>query len=427
MFLAAVGLFAFLASVAFVARNPQNGLIVLLAGFVASDDVVLWAHPVTIDVRHISLQPIDLALVTVFIPYVLRRLAGERWDTPWPLWVLFGLFLFETARGLESYGAQQVLNSDRRVAWLIGSALYAASVRFDRRLGVAIGFAAVTLIGIALYGFASTGIHGADTARLVDGEWLPLRPLNAAGAFVLLTMLVAVWSFEWLPRKLTGLLLIVGVPAFVLVQQRTVLVAAILVLPILWLVGLSRLNRTSRHAGYAFVGLTALAVPPVAWLLTRSHSLAQTFHGVNDPNGTLQWRIASWKAMLQLMTPANWLIGSPAGRPENRYVLGQLVTVQAHSAYVEIAFRFGLPGLAAIFAMWLTLLRRLHRSDSLAIPRWTGYMIVVATMVFAAAYMLGLESGLWLGLLIAATAKPAYQVVRVTRRLPNTTGSSQPA
>jgi hypothetical protein len=417
---------AVVGTVVLVYRVPQYGVAVLLAGFLASRDVVLLASPRTFEAGNLSFEPTDIALVLVLVAYLLRRATGhaDEMRLPKPLLFLLALLIIHTARGFEAYGLQATISSERRLIWFAGAAIYAASVPWTKRLDNVFIAATCALLSVALYKFATTGVHSAGRATFVDGEWLPLRPLNAAGALLLLQLLLVIWflplSRRLVPRVLVG----IGLPVLVLVQQRTVLAAGMLIAPFLWVAWLRRVDYVSRESGYAIVGGTLIVSPVIVWLLIQSQSLLSSLESAVGSGSTLEWRVAGWQAMLGLMSPSDWLMGTPAGEPQGRYVLGEFTSVQAHNVYVELLFRFGILGVVALGALIVFVARRAKAEGSLPVPRWVGYALIASTLVFGMSYMLGLESGLWIGLL-AASQHPSEAARRTP--MPNSADSQSRA
>lgn len=400
-------------------RSPALGVAVLVAGFLASGQAVPIAHPPSFHLGPVTMKPNDLALLIVLTAYALQRALPGRDTarTPRPLLVLLGLLAVHTLRGVHAYGFQAALNQSRGWWWLLGATIYASTLRWDKQLVRVLAASGVALIATAVYGFATYGLSSADTVRYVDGEALTLRPLTAEGALFLLQLAAVLTFVQWRPRLVRAGFLLAVWPVLVLVQQRTVWIAALAIVPWLALQWLRRTHRVSAERGYAAFAAALFALPLVVWLVVRSHTLASSAAATQAGHSTWQWRLESWRALLGDLPFTGWLIGEPAGAGFARYIPGVgIATVQPHNLYVEALLRFGLPGLVAIVVLWLVVLRRVHDAKRLPWPRWVGYALVASEAIFAISYGPGMTEGIWLGLLIAVSYR--FAPAPVTERAP---------
>lgn len=392
------------ALIALILRSPAVGLALILVAFLASGDARPGGATPSVHVGSIALYPMDMALIIVLLAYALRRSRGlGEGAVPRPLLVFTLLLAVNAIRGAESYGVQEAINGSRRWWWLVGAAIFASSVRWDTRVTRWLTMAATALIGIAVYGFLTVGIQSATAFKYVGGEYITLRALSAAAALLLLQIVIVIAFSGDLHPKLKFGVIAVAVPVLLLVEQRTVWAAALVIGPLLYIGWVSRIHRRQPERGYALVGLLSLCAPVAAFALLRSHTILTSVRTISGQHSTIVWRLDSWRAVLRGMAPTDWIIGQPSGEPLNRYVFGQLTSVQPHSLYVEAIVRFGVLGIPLLIAIWIVALRGI-RTSVFPWPRWAGYALITSQVLFGLTYALGPADGVWLGLLMGAVA-----------------------
>jgi hypothetical protein len=400
--------------VALVRRRPAFGVALLLIAFLVSGYGFPVAKPPHLAVGPINLYAPDLAVIVVLLALLLPAAGGVPSKVPFPLWVVLGLIANHTARGIQAHGFQVALASARPWWWFAISALFVSTVRWEGALVGVLRWALIASVAVAAYGLAKYGISSSGQLRAVDGELLSLRALTGAGALLLLQLALLLAHTT---VRFRAVLLLFASVTLIVVQQRTVWLAALAAGGMLALRWLGSESRARPQRAYAVVGVAFLFLPVAVALLVRSHSIAASLSTAEGPNSTLQWRISSWESSFHLLHGGGWLLGLSAGASLTRFVLGQVTSVGPHSLFVEAVVRFGLPGLVALIAVWASAVRRLRRSSDLPWPIWVGYAAVLSSAIFAFSYGPGLGTGVVLGLLLGATPalhprSAVYPVVR---------------
>lgn len=360
-------------------------LALLLAGLLASGLIspLIGSHPVRLG--HVALYPTDLGCLAAVAVLAFR----QQLRIPKGVRLLLALLVAHTVWGLASAPAQTALNGARGWWWLVIALIVAASsLHFTRVFVVAL----IVLEAVAIIGMFRFGFHNANTLRVIDGEFVSVRPLTEEGALLMLLLGVFLWFERWPWPRLKAPSLTVAVVLLVLVQQRTVWVAALAIVPIMYVRWLRRTHARQPEVGYAVAGLGCLVLPVAAWFIIHSASLSASA----TSQRTLHWRFASWRAIIDLMTPQSWLIGHPSSAPFTRFVLGVETSVQPHNLCLETVFRFGLLGVVALVLLGVAVFHaaRLDRTAA-------GLAITAACGIAGLTYGPTLTVGLMLGVVLS--------------------------
>jgi len=202
------------------------GLFILLAA--------LWTNlrtPVaaTLPLGELELSALDLLTVVMLGCGIFRALtARSPGRRLWPVWLLLAVMLVNVARGLSEHGLQRTGDEVRSWLYLLSIILFSATVavtdaRWWRR--VASAYVGV-LVVIALIGLAGTGLGAATTTVNLDGKLVDPRPLSSFGALVLADALLFLLGRRLHGRGGSLTAVAVLVATLVVLQQRTVWIAA---------------------------------------------------------------------------------------------------------------------------------------------------------------------------------------------------------
>lgn len=354
---------------------------ILVAAVVLSGDVSPLVGPYLVHVSSVTFYPADLgSLIALLLLWHERRL---RVPTPMRL---FGATLVAcTVWGLATYPAQAALNGVRAWWWLAIAVIVGSSCRPSGRLLVT---ALATVEGLGLYGLAKHGVQSADSGFYLNGRFITLLPLTETGAFLLLILAIMLAAEQRMSPRVQRTLIAIAAVLVVLAQQRTVWVAAIVTVPLLTLRWIRRTHGYRPEAAYTAIGAGALASPIAVWLLTHSDSI----EGSVQNQGTLRWRLDSWRATVELIHGKVWVIGNAAGSAPLRSVAGVLTDVEPHNLYVEVVYQFGLLGFIGLIVLLIAGWRTARVSHT-----WTLPALVLASLMSGITYGPSVVVGLALG------------------------------
>lgn len=388
-------------------RRTDAPFAVLLVAATASGYISPLVGPYTLQLGSLTLYALDIGCLVA-----LMLMAHERQlRLPRPMSLLFVSLVFCTVWGLATYPTQEALNSVRTWWWFAVAIVVGACCKPSSRLVV---FALAAVEVVTLYGLAKQGIHGAADLRQVNGEFVTLRPLTETGALLVLMLGIMLVAEELESRRVRASLLGLAAILLVVAEQRTVWVAGAAVAPVLALRWIRRTHLRNPQAGYAAVGIAALAMPVVVWLLTQSRSIV----GSAQSQGTLRWRFESWRSVLNLMHGKAWLIGHPAGVSPLRFVGGILTDVEAHNLYVGVIYRLGLVGFVGLAMLGVAAWRRTRlRSEKIASA------LLIAAFVSGLTYGPTIVVGLAIGILLPVAQGERVRHARQTTPFPYPGGS----
>jgi hypothetical protein len=406
-----------------------GGLLVasLSALFAGEPAVAVWAVtaiavqqyvlPATgISLGAISLYPADLLCAALLGGLSIRVVSGHRpvGRSRWLVAIPAGLLVLNLVRG-RSLGVQLAVNSSREMLVFLAILTFFTTCRRTERLTRS--FTGAALVGAGSIGVAvllnvlRSGLLPFD--RDVDG-----RPVNSVGALMVAVGLLCLLA---VPGRLSSLARVVAVAAaagLVLVSgQRTVWAAtAVGVLALTLTASLASAavirRRIGRVTAVAVLGLVALLVigPPVI-----RRNVSAVFHDASLDQGSFGWRVQGWIALVvrQVKGPrVDLLLGSPAGTPMDRAIgpAGNVVTVAAHSEYVQSFVQLGLVGLVCLVGLMLAVFRiNRARDPGMALTEATFAVLCAALVALMATFFLGYSNGAVAGLVlgVALTAASA--------------------
>ncbi|MFE0105747.1 hypothetical protein [Streptomyces sp. NPDC059009] len=380
-------------------RVPAAG-VALLAGGQAWQVVARGQVP-TLDLGLISLYPLDVLSACAAVATVVALL--RRTTRPHLGYAALGalalLMLASLVTGARAYGLEPAGNDARGAfAYLLVAAAYTASAppspRLDTQVWRIWTLLASLYAAVAVVWWTRTGIGSSSDQVLVGGELVNARPDDAASALVVAQAAVALLCARRTGpghRLLAAALLVV----VLLLQHRTVWLAAF-VMGAGWLL-LRPGSGVRRTASLVAAGLTGLLGVTGALLLSGSE-LTQNLTTSATDEGTMQWRIAGWRLLLdRLDGTADWLFGLPFGSGYARFVDGGVVESQPHNYFLHLLLRAGLLGLVAAAVAIVAALRRTDRRTPTGLALW---LTTAGVCVFCCTYAPTVEQGLLLGLLL---------------------------
>jgi hypothetical protein len=400
--LAAVGI----AAVAFAGRATV-AIACTGAAFIATEATPTPLLQHNVPFGGFAAAPLDLVAVALLGAAFLRLshgVASRRLAAPMLITAL--LLAVHLARGANAFGLQTAFAGGRTPLWFGAGFLYGATARWTRREFAALALVAVSVVPLALFGYASNGFHSSTTVVFVSGATVDSRPVTAGAALLMLQGLVLVLVLRIGPRGFArvALLGLMGL-LLLLLQHRTVWLCALAVGAlgiVLWF----RSRPALRHEQTcAIISAGCFALPIAVWGVLHTSSLVASFRETQGPRSTLAWRTESWTTLLRHFgSLSDRVFGVPAGTSFERTVFGTQTAVQAHSMYVETILRFGIPGLVLLVAAWAVVFRRARLVVTDFLPTAGLYALVLTQAVFSVAYSLDIVDGLVLGSLLAGVA-----------------------
>jgi hypothetical protein len=156
---------------------------------------------------------------------------------------------------------------------------------------------------------------------------------------------------------------------------------------------------------------TAAAVGTV-WLLfifSSVHTGDKPFAQRGGDTGNFQWRIAGWSELVGNWSKdsVHWLVGEPFGKGFARNIARSEETSHPHNFYIHTLLRTGVPGLAALIAIQVGLLRRLWRMGrhgGVLLAPLVFPALLIMQMVWFFTWVPGMEQGIVTGLALALAA-----------------------
>lgn len=329
------------------------------------------------------------------------------------LLVFVALTAWSSLCGAADFGLEAAGNDARTYFWhVLAAALYTATFPPSAALGRGVTLAwlasAIAYGALCLVGWAGGGLHSVVEYSTVDGVTVDSRPVHAASALVLLQASALLLYPLYRPtadsrpappgprraRTVGALALVVFV---VLLQHRTVWVAAAVMVVVWWAL---RPTRPGQRLVAAATAGTALCATALAYLAGAFGSvggtLAESARETQGTHSTIVWRLEGWQQLLDTpRTVGQWLAGAPFGSGYDRYIEGGLVSVSPHNYYVHVGLRLGLVGLVVLLALYGSLWRQLARDRRRALALC---LAVAAQLVFFLTYPAFPEQGVILGL-----------------------------
>jgi len=321
---------------------------------------------------------------------------------------LLALLAIHISRGVADFGFAPGVNSSRSALYFLAALAYAATVPggWDRRVWKIFIAVGVSLAIVAVPFWLTGGLGSADTSIVRDGQVITSRPVVAAGALLILQAAVLALALRW-PSRRSAMYLATGVIAIVvLLQHRTVWVAAAVIAVAGFLIWSRNAGRGAERTVFAVVGVALLLLPLAAFGLTRSDSLVRSVQEVRTEDSTLTWRTSGWQELVSSHDSATELAtGTASGTPLDRRIDGRVVDVSAHSELVETYLRFGIPGVVGLALLGLLLWRRRARiGEGVGLPAAAVGLLLLTQLTFGLAYSLDAVQGVIAGILVGGLA-----------------------
>lgn len=438
-FHAAFALVFLVAAAAVVAVRMELGLLLVAAAMAVTLNLRYSAgggrRSLAVDLGGLSIGLLDVlaALMLVIAAFrTIRRVSIRSWETV--PWLLLVLVCGNAVRGGREFPTQEVVNELRPWLYLIATVLFASlvpRVRAGRRLLVG-GLVLYTawLVGVAIAGFATTGVRTVTDMAYADGRLVDPRPVAASGGLVLAEVLLLTAGCRgffrrgwwWATLAVLGLLV-------VLLQHRTVWVAAIVAIAYLLAEAVRRGGRARRIAiPVLAAGGVATFVIAVTGALRHTALAASTDNAFSQGN-TLSWRILGWQELLgERRSFGDQLLGEPFGGGFERVVDGVTLTVSAHSEYVATVLRLGLVGLLAVGFLLLVAWRSADAAGvALGIPPRFLRAVLILVILYGTTYSWDPMQGVVLGLLVGFTKRRPEPERVPAGRVPTPSSSREPA
>lgn len=396
-------------------RRAETGLSALLAAFVAS--VVLPQAGITLG--GIFLTPFDL-LSGLFIVVAALRWAGQVLTPLQIVWIGIGALTWASLMlGVQRFGLAEAGNEARATElfsfWACASYFssfpsYSAATERRGTAILASGAAAIMVAVCVGWGLEMAGYQ--IGTRYAEEGASAFRVVPSSAAMFLLTAALVL-----LPRALEseskplGVLACVLLLQVVLLQHRSVWLAAMLGMTVLAAIYWRNLKRLGPYL--------PLAVVPAA-LAGAALLLKGALDGVVDAmsysvrnEGTLIWRFEGW---LSLVT--DWrgsgalerLMGAPFGAGFDRYLESarQEVSQSPHNGYLVLLLRAGVLGLVAFLFVYAACVRGLLRARASTGPLGLQPCLIAvlcAQCAFFMFYGLNIVQAMFLGSVLAVCGR----------------------
>lgn len=351
-----------------------------------------WDLPVT-DFAGLTVYASDVVAVVLIVAAFIQL--DKFGDWAWPLAGITVLLSLSLLQGMAFFGVAAAFNGARSSIYLIAAVWWAVTVNWSKQdigKGALVAgwfLVALALLHLSLYGFATV-----DSTAEEDSVSASYRMLNATQALIL-ALCTATVLFDQKRRRPASAAVFTMV--IIAAQNRSVWIGFIS-----GFLAVALLSADSGRRRQAF-GPVALATLVAALVLAGmlGGSIGSKLATAGTDTGSWNWRIQSWQGLLDqwLSGPFTEIIlGQPFGQDFTRLVNGSLITVAAHSWYVELPLNFGVMGLA----LWLILIvrgmARARKGNAAAL------FFGAAFLCHSVAYSLPWNVAPWLGILLIVQA-----------------------
>ncbi len=320
--------------------------------------------------------------------------------------VMLALVAVYGIRGVLSFDVETGANAARTWFYFAAALAFAAtsSAAANRRCLKLIISAGFALAVAAIPYFIADGIHSSSFEIEQDGGMINWRPIVATGALVILQAAILAVALRWPRPKLAWGFAAFAIVIVVLLQHRTIWLAAgaVLAVAAVYLIATNDASRARRLA--AASGLVAIAVAvPIALVASGE---ADALIDSATSGDTAAWRTDGWEQLITNNDSASEIaIGNPAGEGFERVDRGVTISFSAHNEFVDAFVRFGLPGVIVIVALLiLAFVRRRQAGAALGISPLAVALLLLTQLVFCFSYSLDVVQGLLLGALVAPFA-----------------------
>jgi O-Antigen ligase len=397
--------------------------VLLIVAWILS---VAISRSLTVDVSVAGIQVyfldvVSLAAASIALVRIAKR--GVR-SLPQGLAIaFFVLVVFHVLRGMAEYEVQLAASSARPTFYFASALIFGSTIqigRLARPLLATFICAGLALAVLAVPFWLADGLGNSSQFVVHDGQLVTARPIVATGALVILEAAILAAALRWptsrAARWITGICAV----AVVLLQHRTVWLAAGVVICVL----AAHLLRTSRQSTasrtFAGIGLACFVLPILIVAFVSTGPLVQSVEEVTAQHSTFQWRTEGWEDLIRSHdSPGDIIAGTGAGSSYERLVNGERVDASAHDGYIEVMLRTGVIGLVVLCGIFFTVWRRRRViAERLALPTIAVVLLLAAQLIFNVAYWLDGPQGLLLGFFVAA-ATSSTSAVSHRRRQPN--------
>lgn len=377
--------------------------------------VPLWFPQVGLMLGPVALYPTDAIALVLLIAAGGRRVFAEEQSKRSPVWVaLLVLATYALLRGSAIFGVESAGQVYRSWIHFLAGVLFATTIDPSRAVramtkwwSVAGGlFIITTAIFVAQNGAGSFANEG--TRALVGTQALIL------GQATIMWML----PIDTLQRdrRLRSLLIIAGLTALLLSQQRTVWAA--MVVSVALITSLPLADQTARSAQAAKRIAAAGFLLVVAVLVLRpsglSTSIGFAVEEATNEQSTFTWRIEGWEEILEYQLAASThdiLLGNPSGVGFDRTVNSVVVKVAPHSFYIFVFSTVGLVGVLLLFGHFIGVAKRLTPLAKVD----PEYLLLLTLLAGQAVYSMTYEIGIEQGFILAVASQRALAVVKERR------------
>ena len=411
----AVSIVGFLAVVFLVWRSAIAGVVVALTAFVLFGATPIpLAGDLVFQFGSTSVYPLDVASLALLSVGSFRLLSGRIYGPAKVLLVtLVVLLLGHLIWGATEFGVEQAANHSRIFLPIISGVVFGATVKdWDRRLPTVFIIAGCCLAALSIVRVLQHGLYAANTYIDDGGQLVDARPVIALGVLLMLQALILVLARSPVTMRsvAVAVLLLSGI---VLLQYRTVWVAAIAcaVLGAFYLA--MRYRASNERIVYLFTALALLSVPISLFAISQVSAYEESAKSATGISSTLTWRVEAWKALLgKHSSPFDLVAGTPSGTGREISVKGLETNLSAHNLYVEALLLYGLVGVFAFVALAVLAVRfRDQSARQLEIATPAVLVVILGVALVSMTHTPGQVEGLFFGALLSAAC---YQ----TRRSP---------
>jgi hypothetical protein len=390
------------------ARSPTAGVVTLTAAYIATEGI---AERVALKVTAggFTIYALDV-IATLMLGIGLARLLGPGVPSALsrPLLVLVGLLGLHLLWGASQFGLQTTVTSGRPWLHVLAALVFSATAtpHWSARSFKPLILGALALSVYALTFIARYGLHGANTALVIDGRLsFDSRPVTGTAALLMVQCVLILVSARGVFRSPVWLVALVAMGVSVaLVQFRTVWVIAGIALTIAYLHWARRAIFTNQHAALLAASVLALIAPVAAYAAASSSSLGYSVESATGHGSTLRWRTESWSALMSEHDSAKDIVmGLPTGTSLARTIDGQVVDRSPHNVYLDSLLSFGIAGTVVLVWLGVVVVKRRRVAGSvLELTPSIVVLLVLAEAVFGVTTMFGPAQGILTGILLQA-------------------------
>lgn len=374
----------------------------------------------------IIIQPRLPLGVQLFLPDLLFLLIGVagllriftvRLQRQHYIWLIFGgVLMLSFVLGVLQYGT--AAGVEFRAFFYFWAGIWylmtfqLTAEQLDRMMRVFMAGALIMVV-LALFRWTAMAL-GLDIVRYWNEGGSSLRVFTAAQTFFLAqAFLIGLYAYlNKIGPLWWRLFLPVLFVCIVVLQHRTVWAVMLVSIAMVFL--LSGKVRSKAVSSFIVAGVLGAAVllPLVTGgkLDTVQQSLVRSVEEVSQKRSTLQWRVASWQALLEQWAyggPVVNLVGKPFGAGFSRHIdiAQKEVTQNPHNHYVYALLRVGLVGVLAMLAAYYMAMRAnwKHRRETVSqlVDSKLLMLLIVGQLMYFISYPAHYSQLIALGLSLA--------------------------